>query len=97
MAERRFPVRGDVDLSSCEELQDKLLVLVNATNDDLVLDCTDLVFIDSTGVAVFMHTRQLLEIQHRGFRVENLTGLARRAFDVLGLTELLEVPAAEPA
>ena len=97
MADWRFPVTGDVDLSNCGELQDKLLVVVNTTNDDLLLDCTDLQFIDSTGVGVFMHTRQLLEIQGRGFRVENLNGMARRAIDVLGLTDLLEIPASESA
>jgi anti-sigma B factor antagonist len=90
MPERRFPVSGDIDLSNCEELQDKLLVLVNATTDDVVLECADLKFIDSTGVGVFMHTQRLLEVHGRTLRVENLNGMARRAFDVLGLTELLE-------
>ena len=91
MAERRFPVRGDVDLSSCEELQDKLLVLVNATNDDLVLDCTDLVFIDSTGVRLFIHTRNALQAAGRRCTVENLTERCRRPFEILGLTERLEL------
>ena len=90
MAERRYPVRGDVDMATAPELQDKLLVLVNATGDDLVLDCADLEFIDSTGVAVFVHTQRLLEVHDRSLRVENLHGMARRALDILGLTELLE-------
>jgi anti-sigma B factor antagonist len=97
VSERRFPISGEVDLSSTDELQKSLLVLVNRTDDDLVIDCDGLEFIDSTGVAVFMHTRQLLDIQGRGFRVVNLQGMARRTFDVLGLTELLEMPASEPA
>ena len=58
MAERRYPVSGDVDMAVAPELQDKLLVLVNATNDDLVLDCANLAFIDSTGVAVFIHAQR---------------------------------------
>ena len=95
--QRRFPISGEVDISSTEELQKSLLELVNATNDDLVIDCDGLEFIDSTGVAALMHTRQLLEIQNRGFRVENLHGMPRRTFDVLGLTDLLELPAAESA
>jgi anti-sigma B factor antagonist len=90
MAERRYPVSGDVDLSVTEELQKKLLALVNATNDDLVLDCGELQFIDSTGVGVFMHTQRVLEVQNRNMRVENLHGMARRTFDILGLTEILE-------
>ena len=90
MAERRYSVRGDIDLENAPDLQAKLLVLVNATNDDLVLDCTDLEFIDSMGIGVFMHTQRLLEVQERRLRVENLHGMVRRAFDILGLVEMLE-------
>ena len=90
MAERRYHVSGDIDLENAPDLQAKLLVLVNATNDDLVLDCTDLEFIDSMGIGVFMHTQRLLEVQERRLRVENLHGMVRRAFDILGLVETLE-------
>jgi len=90
MAERRFPVGGDIDIANAQEFQNKLLVLVNATNDDLVLDCTDLEFIDSMGISAVMHVQRLLEIQGRGFRMENLDGLARRPFEILGLTEIVE-------
>jgi len=91
MAETRFPVRGEVDLSSASELQDELLAVVNSTSDDLALDCDGLEFVDSTGIAVFVHTQRVLELQGRGFRVINLGGMARRAFDLLGLTEVLAI------
>jgi anti-sigma B factor antagonist len=89
-AEQRFPVAGDVDIASSGDLQDRLLTVVNATTDDLVLDCAGLDFIDSTGVGVFLHTQRLLEVQGRHLRVENLRGMARRTFDILGLVEGLE-------
>jgi anti-anti-sigma factor len=87
MAERRFPVVGDVDLANSQELQGKLLVLVNATDDDLVLDCAEMGHIDSMGISVFVHTQQLLDINGRGFRLENLSPRCRRVFDMLGLSE----------
>jgi anti-anti-sigma factor len=86
MAERRYRVEGEVEVANSQELQERLLVFVNATNDDLVLDCAALQFIDSTGVAVFMHTHQLLKIQDRGLRVENPGGMPKRTFDLRGLT-----------
>ena len=91
MAERRYPIRGEVDLASASELQDKLLALVNSTTDDLVLDCEGLEFVDSTGIAVFVHTQRILELQGRGLRVVNLSGMARRAFELLGLSEVLAI------
>jgi anti-anti-sigma factor len=90
MAERRYPVSGDVDLDTAPDLEAQLLVLVNATDDDLVLDCTDLRFIDSTGIHAVTRTQRLIELQGRQLRVENLTGMARRTFEILGLIETME-------
>jgi len=91
MAERRYPVRGEVDLARASELQDELLGVINSTTDDLVLDCDGLEFVDSTGIAVFVHTQRVLELQDRRLRVVNLNGMARRAFDLLGLGEVLAI------
>jgi anti-sigma B factor antagonist len=91
MPELRVPVRGTVDLETAQDLQDKLLLLVNTTSADIVLSCKELEFIDSTGIAVFVHTQRLLEIKGRVLRVENLNGMARRLFDLLGLTDLVDV------
>ena len=97
MAEHRFVVAGDVDLATGAELQAKLMVLATVTTDDLVLDCADLEFIDSIGIGVFVHIRQLLEAQDRRLRIENMNDRVRRPFDVLGLTELFGIGTPEPA
>jgi anti-sigma B factor antagonist len=98
MAESSYSLGGEIDLATASTLQGNLVALVNASEDDLVLDCKDLRFIDSTGISVFVYTKQLLEMHGRGFRITNLTGTARRPFDVLGLTEELGIaPDREPA
>jgi anti-sigma B factor antagonist len=97
MAERHYPVHGDIDLESSTGLQAKLLALVNATKDDLVVDCRDLEFIDSSGIAVLVHTQRLLEIDGRGFRLENVGGMAKRAIELLGLQDILGIAATDPA
>jgi anti-sigma B factor antagonist len=96
VAERRVPVAGAVDLASAAELRTKLLVLVNATDDDLVLDCDGVEFIDSTGVSVLYDTRELLLRERRTLRIENLRGHARRAFEVLGLEAAFDISEADP-
>jgi len=98
MAERRYHVRCEVDLASASALQDELLAVINSTTDDLLLDCDGLEFVDSTGIAVFVHTQRVLELQGRDFRIVNLGGMARRAFDLLGLREVLSIAgeSAEP-
>jgi anti-sigma B factor antagonist len=91
MGEQRYPVRGELDLVSASALQEQLSLLVDQSSDDLVLDCAGLDFIDSSGIAVFVHLQRVLELRGRGFRVEHLTGRARRVFDLLGLTDSLGI------
>jgi len=91
MAERRYCARGEIDLANATELQDRLMVLVNSTNDDVVVDCEDLSFIDSTGIAALVYVQRLLDIQGRALRLENLAGAPRRSFEVLGLTDDFDI------
>ncbi len=92
MAEGRYAVVGDIDLDIAARLQSELLGLVNTTTDDLVLDCEGLQFIDSSGIAVFVNTQRVLALQHRALRIENLHGMPRRSFELLGLIDMLDVP-----
>jgi anti-sigma B factor antagonist len=97
MAVRRFPLRGEVDLATVPDLQTKLEVLVNATDDDLVLDCTGLEFIDSTGIGMVVYAHQALGVLGRRLMIENLSARAQRPFDVLGLTGRLGIGELDPA
>ena len=76
MAVRRFPLRGDVDLSTVADLQIKLDVLISATDDDIVLDCAELTFIDSTGIGMFVHVQRALEVQGRKCELPDVEGKA---------------------
>ena len=89
MAVQRFPIRGDIDMANVPDLQTKLDALISTTNDDIVLDCKGLTFIDSTGIAMFVFAHQALEARGRECRVENMDARVRRPFDILGLTDRL--------
>jgi len=97
MAERRYPLSGEIDVVTAPMLESKLLVLANGTSDDLVLDCTDLEFIDSQGIAVLVRIEGLLATQGRRFRMENLGGVPRRSIEIVGLAEQLGIVEREPA
>ena len=88
MTEVRYFVRGDVDLATAPSLQRLLLALVKNSDGDLCIDCTQMMFIDSSGIRVLVQTRATLEAVGRHLRVDNLNGNCRRVFDILGLSEL---------
>ena len=62
-----------------------------------LVDCASLEFIDSSGIHVLLSVRQLLEAHNREFRIENLTGTPRRAFELLGLFDCVDIGEPEPA
>jgi anti-anti-sigma regulatory factor len=54
-------------------------------------------FIDSTGIGMLMHTKRLLTLDGRGFRVANLTGMPLRSFELVGLTEVFGIDKSKPS
>jgi len=93
VAQRRFQVRGEVDLATADALEARLRVLAVVTADDVILDCRDLTFIDSIGIGVFVRFHRNLDAQGRELRVVNMSEHVRRPFDILGLTERLGIDA----
>ena len=54
MAETRHTVGGEIDLSTAPLLRSDLTRLISANDGDVFVDCAQLTFIDSTGVAVLL-------------------------------------------
>lgn len=88
MAEQRCRLSGEIDFVSGDELPLKLMSVVRDTHDDLVVDCEGLLFIDESVASVFARAADVMARSHRGFRVVNLNGNARRKIEMLGLVEL---------
>ena len=104
-ASRRFRVRteregehavvkisGDLDIYSSSELRDALLDLVDAAAGTVVVDLSDVEFIDSTGLGVLVLAQKRLRQQggevilrspsHKTRTILELTGLAKGAFTI---------------
>jgi anti-sigma B factor antagonist len=88
MSERHFYLRGEIDAASAPAVQASLNHAV-ADDMDLLVDCTDLTFIDSSGIAVLVRTQQMLAARGRRLRIVNARATTERLFQVTGLTEIL--------
>jgi anti-anti-sigma factor len=55
----------------------------------VIVDCTDLTFMDSSGMHVLEDARDALETQGREIHVVNVGRKPRRVFEVLGFTDML--------
>ena len=89
MPEQCHRLNGELDFRNADDLRYQLMSMVAANQDDLVVDCDGLRFIDTTGVSVFTGVSGILARAHRRFRLVNVHGNPRRKIEVLGLTKLL--------
>jgi anti-sigma B factor antagonist len=90
-AEVRVLVSGDIDLATAPQLRDKLHAHLDHGGGTVVLDCSDLTFIDASGISVLLDLYQNMGHAGRDLRIEHLHPSHRRIFEILGLTESLHV------
>jgi anti-sigma B factor antagonist len=88
MGECRYSLRGEVDLATAPSLRDDLQGFVRP-GTTLVVDCSELAFIDSQGIAVLFDTHRALEAAGGKLVIANIPQSARRPFDILGLRGML--------
>ena len=81
-------VEGDIDVATSDRLSDDMAELVD-TGPNLILDLTDVPFMDTVGISALLAARNAL-VDHGGsFAVRNPSSSVRRALDVTGLAALL--------
>lgn len=83
-------VAGELDFASSTELGQRLLNLVEL--DDaavVVLDLSELRFIDAHCVGLIVAAREAARCRGRRLEIDRLRGIPARVFDVLGLRPLL--------
>ena len=91
MVERRFFLGGEIDIATAPQLRSNLLEAIEQYESDLVLDCVSLKFIDSSGIRVLLEVQALLAERDLRFRMVNVGRVPGRAFEVLGVTDTLQV------
>ena len=90
MAEARYFLRGEIDLAEQDRIRRELAMALTRPND-LLVDCRDLTFLDSSGIAVLVDVRARLEAAGYNMLLVNVSGPPRRVFEILGLTDWLSI------
>jgi anti-sigma B factor antagonist len=75
---------GELDLYNAHAVRDELLAVAGRSPDRLVVDLSDVTFIDSTGLGVLIEARTRLP-NRRGFLLAAPGVETRRALEISGL------------
>lgn len=84
-------LRGEVDVSTRTLLCDALLQAVAAGPGDVVVDLTEVTFIDAATARIMSTTHRLLLQNGRHFGLRGPSPLAQRVLLVCGVGHLLEI------
>jgi len=89
VAEYRYLLRGELDLALAPQVQADLKQIVASSHAHVLIDCTDLTFIDLMGVTVLLEAHRDLETHGRHLLIVNVQDGPQRIFEMLGLGDLL--------
>jgi anti-anti-sigma factor len=82
---------GDLDIETLAAAQGEVTAAADQAPPVLVLDLSQLGFVDSSGVRLVLLAQQAADDADRRLAVRLGCGPTRRIFDTLGITERLEV------
>lgn len=86
-------VRGEVDIAGKRVMHGALEDAIEDAERAVVVDLSDVSFMDSTGLALMLNAARRLTRRRLGFAVACPEGPVRRAFHVAGIDECFKIAA----
>lgn len=83
-------LKGDLDIYSSTNFSDKLLEKYNENNKDIIVDLTDLDYIDSTGLGAFISLYKNIEKEHN-FKIINPKKSVKKIFVITELDKIFKL------
>jgi anti-sigma B factor antagonist len=84
-------ITGEVDLSCSPALAERCTELVDAGHRNLIIDCTEVQFLGSSGLAVLLDVRSRIEELGGRLRVAGLRTSVARVFQVTELDKVFDI------
>jgi anti-sigma B factor antagonist len=80
---------GELDLVSAPRLRNAITSLRGESIDEVIVDLSDLTYIDSVGIGLLVASRRRLDAEGRAFSVRNPAPQVRRLLEITGLVDYL--------
>ena len=82
---------GDIDLGNAENFFEAVMAAYQATPSDIVFDCAQLNFIDSTTLGTFVKILKSLKADGRSMRLNGLQAKIKKLFLICSLDRIMEI------
>lgn len=84
-------IRGEVDVSTSAALREELYGIVDSGARRVVVDCSEMDFIDSSGLGVLVGALKRVREKDGELVLRSLNPSARKVFEITGLTKLFTI------
>jgi anti-sigma B factor antagonist len=82
---------GELDVNTAPELREQLARLVSEGTRQIVVDLTDVSFVDSTALSVLVSALKRLRQADGDLQLASPNASVRRVFEITGLTRLFTI------
>jgi len=82
---------GEVDIYTSPELKNQIFALIEERNNDIIIDCESLDYIDSTGLGVLMSIYKKMQANSLNLEIINLKPNIYKLFDITGLNKVFNI------
>ena len=84
----RVSIAGEIDIYTAQLFKEKLYNVVDSSGKDLKIDCSELNYIDSTGLGIFIGALKKTKLNGKEIYLENLKDNIKKLFVITGLEKL---------
>ena len=81
-------INGRLDTANAADFEQEISVIRNNDNPNLIIDCTGLTYISSTGLRSFLSLQKEVNSKKGQLRLRNMNEIIKEIFDMTGFTEL---------
>ncbi len=82
---------GEIDCAASDEFYAKVMAMYDHTKKDIVFDCANLSFIDSTTLGTFVKILKHLKTDGHNFALKNVQPRIRKLFEICALDTIMEI------
>ncbi len=86
-----YALEGEIDIGCSRTLESRILAATITTPGDVVIDLSEVTFIDSSGIAALLVTGEVVGVGGRSFRLANPQPAVRRLFEMVGVLEFFGI------
>lgn len=88
-------LQGEIDVYTSEKLKKTLLPLTAKKGNEVIVDFSDVNYIDSTGLGIFIGALKSTNSNESSMKLTGMIERVRRLFNITGLDEIIDIEESE--